>query len=221
MEQSFKRGVFAAVSTLALALAGSATALAADPVREAPNWTGFYLGVYAGGGAVVNEIESSVLGDLDFNGVGGEGLLGSIMAGYNYQMDNFVLGIQGEAGYNDLGTELEIPGLGGLDLDAEQGFVAAVSARLGLLVTPETLAYIIGGYSYSEYETDISGLGSFDENFDGFHIGGGLETMIGSNATVRVEYRYTGYSSEDWDTDGAVDVSPSTHTGTVGLAWLF
>ena len=109
-------------------------------------------------------------------------------------------------------------------LDAQQGLVAAISTRAGLLVTPETLAYIIGGYSYSEYETEISLGGpstSFDETYDGFHIGGGLEAMIGSNATVRLEYRYTSYSGEDWDTGGIVDVSPSTHTGTLGIAWLF
>ena len=144
------------------------------------------------------------------------------MAGYNHQMNNIVFGLQGEVGYNNLRTELSIPGL--IDLDAKQGLVASVSARAGLLLTPETLAYIIGGYSYSEYDVDIdlgAGSTSFDEKYDGFHIGGGLEAMIGQNATVRVEYRYTDYGGEDWGTGGIVDVSPSTHTGTVGLAWTF
>ena len=45
--------------------------------------------------------------------------------------------------------------------------------------------------------------------------------MISPNATVRVEYRYTSYGSEDWGSGGLVDVSPSTHTGTVGVAWNF
>ena len=45
----------------------------------------------------------------EFNGVGGEGWLGGIMAGYNHQMNNIVLGLQGEVGYNDLHTELSIP----------------------------------------------------------------------------------------------------------------
>jgi outer membrane immunogenic protein len=38
---------------------------------------------------------------------------------------------------------------------------------------------------------------------------------------VRVEYRYTSYSGEDWGTGGFITVEPSTHTGTVGLAWHF
>ena len=185
------------------------------------DWTGFYIGADAGGGAVVNDIGLPIVGGVDFNGIGGEGALGGLMAGYNHQMNNIVLGLQGEVGYNNLRTTLEIPGLG--TADAQQGLVASLSARAGLLVTPETLAYIIGGYSYSKYKVDASifGAGSFKQNYDGFHIGGGLEAMISPNATVRVEYRYTSYGSEDWGTGGAIDVSPSTHTGTVGVAWNF
>jgi outer membrane immunogenic protein len=61
----------------------------------------------------------------------------------------------------------------------------------------------------------------FDETYGGYHLGGGLETMIGQHATVRVEYRYTAYDGEDWGTGGFIDVAPSTHTGTLGLAWNF
>ena len=220
MEKSFKRGLFAAASALTLVIAISGTARGADAVMATgPDWTGFYIGANAGGGAVVNEIEIPGLGAGNFNGIGGEGWLGSIMAGYNHQMNNIVLGLQGEVGYNDLRTELNIPGLA--TIDAQPGLVASASVRAGLLVTPETLAYIIGGYSYSEYKTKTSFLGSFNETYDGFHIGGGLEAMISPNATVRVEYRYTEYGGEDWGTGGFVDVAPSTHTGTVGVAWNF
>ena len=217
MEKSFKRGLFAAASALTLVIAISGTARGADAVMATgPDWTGFYIGAYGGGGAVVDELKFS---GVDINGVGGEGVLGGAMAGYNYQMNNIVLGLQGEVGYDDLKTKIKA---GGGSLNAQQGLVAAASVRAGLLVTPETLAYIIGGYSYSEYKTHISGgLGSFNETYDGFHIGGGLEAMISPNATVRVEYRYTEYGGEDWGTGGAIDVAPSTHTGTVGVAWNF
>ena len=197
---------------------GSSTAQAAGYVAPAgSDWTGFYIGADVGGGAVVDELK---FGPVDFNGIGGEGALGGLMAGYNHQMNNIVLGLQGEVGYDDLRTKATAPGF---KLDAQQGLVASLSARAGLLVTPETLAYIIGGYSYSEYKTKINAGGStaFKQNYDGFHIGGGLEAMISPNATVRVEYRYTQYSGEDWGTGGAVDVAPSTHTGTVGVAWTF
>ena len=220
MEKSFNRGLFLTASALTLLVAFSGPARAADPMITGPGWTGFYIGANGGGGAVVNEIEVPALGGLDVNGIGGEGALGSIMAGYNHQMNNIVLGLQGEVGYDDLHTNVDVPGIG-FTLDAQQGLVASLSARAGLLVTPETLAYIIGGYSYSEYKTKLTGLGTFKQNYDGFHVGGGLEAMISPNATVRVEYRYTSYGSEVWGSGGLVDVSPSTHTGTVGVAWNF
>ena len=214
--------MLAAASALASTVAFSGAARAADLVAGGPDWTGFYIGANVGGGAVVNNIELPGLGAGNLNGIGGEGWLGSIMAGYNHQMNSIVFGIQGDVGYNDLGTELNIVGTN--VIDAQQGLVASVSARLGLLVTPETLAYVIGGYSYSEYETEVSLFGpsiSFDETYDGYHIGGGLETMISPHAKVRVEYRYTSYGGEDWDTGGFLNVEPSTHTGSVGLAWNF
>ena len=215
MEKSFNRGLFLTASALTLLVAFSGPARAADPMVTGPDWTGFYIGANAGGGAVVDELE---IGSVDYNGIGGEGALGGLMAGYNHQMNNIVLGLQGEVGYDDLRTKATAPGF---KLDAQQGLVASLSARAGLLVTPETLAYIIGGYSHSEYKTKLTGLGTFKQNYDGFHVGGGLEAMISPNATVRVEYRYTSYGSEDWGSGGLVDVSPSTHTGTVGVAWTF
>ena len=52
---------------------------------------------------------------------------------------------------------------------------------------------------------------------------GGASVLVdhSPNATVRVEYRYTNYGGEDWGTSSIVDVAPSTHTGTVGVAWNF
>lgn len=192
---------------------------AADYLVAAPNrWTGFYVGANAGAGAVVDEIEVPPLG-LDLNGIGGEGLLGGILAGYNWQMNTMVVGVEAGVGYDNLETQARITGLG--SISAKQGLVYSASLRIGTLLSPETLAYAIGGYSHSDYEVHVSGLGSFDQDYNGFHIGAGLETALSQNLTGRIEYRYTSYSGEGWNTGGTLDVSPSTHTGTIGIAWHF
>ena len=118
MEKSFNRGLFLTASALTLLVAFSGPARAADLMVTGPDWTGFYIGANAGGGAVVDELK---IGPVDFNGIGGEGVLGSVMAGYNHQMNNIVLGLQGEVGYDDLRTEFSAPGF---KLDARQGLVA-------------------------------------------------------------------------------------------------
>ena len=42
------------------------------------------------------------------DGIGGEGFLGSLMAGYNWQVnDRIVLGIQGDIGIADLKSKLD------------------------------------------------------------------------------------------------------------------
>lgn len=188
------------------------------------DWTGFYLGGFVGGGAVVNDI--NLLNVVNFNGVGGEGILGGGMVGYNYQVnEGVVVGIEGRVGYENLETTASANlDLGSFNLTAQPGLAASVSARLGWLATPDTMLYLIGGYSYSDYDVKISFNGdseSFSEDYHGFHVGAGVETWLTDSLTGRVEYRYTQYGSEDWGTQGAIKVEPSTHTGMVGVAWHF
>ena len=200
------------------------TADVVDPVATV-DWTGLYIGASAGAGAIVNELDSPILGGVTFDGVGGEGVLGSLMLGFNWQAgSSFVLGIQGDIGMTDMSTEFDFPLLAGLSVDAKPNWFASASLRLGFLPTPDTMIYVIGGYSHAEYEVDIDiGAGGvdFDQDYDGFHVGGGVEAMLTDHLTARAEYRYTQYQDEDWGTGGLINVEPSSHTGTLGIAYLF
>jgi len=202
----------------------TADMITSNDTSETADWTGPYVGAFIGGGAAVNDLD--VLGGLlEFDGVGGEGFVGGGFAGFNYQVGpSFVVGVQAEIGVADLQTDISTPILGGISLEAAPDFNVALSGRFGWLADPETLLYIIGGYSYAEYETEINfGAGSvkFDEEYDGFHVGAGIEARITDSLTARVEYRYTKYGEEDWGTGGAVEVEPASHTGTIGIAWNF
>ncbi len=209
------------------AFAGLSTAVSAAGFDEpsVSNWTGFYVGANIGAGGIVNDISLPGLGAGNFNGIGGEGILVGGMLGFNYQISpKFVVGVQGDIGFTDLETELNIPGL--FNLSAKPEFTASISARAGWLATPNSLLYIIGGYSHAEYDVDISipfipASVGFKEKYDGFHVGGGIETKVSSNLTARLEYRYTQYAGEDWGTGGFLKVKPSSHTATVGVAWQF
>jgi outer membrane immunogenic protein len=214
-----------------VALLASATfasgAWAADlpevPAQEAAalvNWSGVYIGGFFGGGAIVDNIELPGLGSGNFNGIGGEGWLGGGFLGVNWQVaPQWVIGVQGDIGTTGLDTELNIPAAGGNLIDAQPDLTASASVRAGFLPTPDTLVYVIGGYSYAHYNVSTSFLGNFDEDYNGFHIGGGIETRLTHNITGRIEYRYTQYDGEDWGTGGFLNVEPSSHTGTIGIAW--
>lgn len=194
-------------------------AIAPEPGHS---WTGLYTGGFVGAGGIVNGVEIPGLGAGNFNGVGGEGLFGSILLGYNFQIsNNFVVGIEGEIAATDLTTELNIPGL--ISLDAQPQWTAALSARLGWLPSQDAMLYILGGYSYADYNVDINlggGGASFSEDYHSFHAGTGMETYLGQNLTARVEYRYTQYGGEDWGTGGARRRTLFT-CRRIGLAWKF
>ncbi len=91
----------------------------------------------------------------------------------------------------------------GFGLDNE----LSIGGRLGYLVTPATLIY--GSIGYSRIELDdarlsvnVDGLGSFGTRvassgaIDGFFLGGGIETKITDNISLKLDYRYTNGDSE-------------------------
>ena len=105
-------------ATLAAILGMAGAAYAADvytgggykDVALPPLWTGFYLSSGAGGG----EVDHHVSGNLDFrgggaggdiDGIAGTGVLGTVRAGYDRQIDSrFVLGIFAEGDFADIAT---------------------------------------------------------------------------------------------------------------------
>jgi outer membrane immunogenic protein len=96
-----------------------------------------------------------------------------------------------------------------------------VTARAGALVTPTTLLYARGGYSNTRYIADI-GNAEFGVNRDGYILGAGLETMLGTNASARVEYNYSDYKSFELN-DGfeRINANPKRHVVKAGLAFRF
>ncbi|CAM5775087.1 hypothetical protein LMIY3S_04847 [Labrys miyagiensis] len=96
------RNSAAAIALLLTSTAAFAADLALTPVEpEAPvvlpfSWTGFYAGAnlgYAFGGRdTVGVHDPDFLGDI--GKLTGKGFLGCLQAGYNYQFDNIVIGIE-------------------------------------------------------------------------------------------------------------------------------
>ncbi len=203
---------------------GAAGFAAGFPTSEEANWSGLYIGALIGGTSVVHEVSSPV-GGINFDGIGGEGVLGGAMIGANWQISpEFVLGLQIDGNFNSDLTEASVVG-GLFNADLTNEYQVAFSGRAGILVQPETLAYVLGGYSLGEFELRAGGAlvpGGFkiSRAVDGFHVGGGLETMINEDWTLRAEYRFTQYSKESF-AGGLVNVEPSMHAGQIGVAYNF
>jgi outer membrane immunogenic protein len=193
-----------------------------QPPLSAFNWSGFYIGVGGGAGAVVHELNSPFLGGVALNGIGGEGVFGEVTIGYDHVFaERLLVGVFADARYGGIGTDLDIPDLAlSGSIDAKYGF--DVGLRLGYLVTPSTLGYVLGGYSWQRFDlsTSIPGI-AYDWNADGFVVGAGLETVLSGNWTLKTEYRYAQYSGEDFGSGGLIVAKPSTHTVHAGLNYRF
>ena len=185
-----KKYLLASVAALGLVAAGAASA--ADlPSRKGPiaapvymppafSWTGFYVGGNAGyGWGNVNANGFANVGDLD-------GFVGGGQVGYNYQMGQFVVGVEADLQGADLSTGST---LGGVRVKTD--YFGTVRARVGVAFD-RFMPYITGGWAYGNVKTSIPALGFSSDNSHtgGWALGGGLEYAVTNNIVAGVEYLY-------------------------------
>lgn len=216
----------------AVALLACGSAMAADlPQRtEAPppvpvaapifTWTGFYVGGNVGWGAV----HSDRVG-LRFNGVpvapnnfgkaNGTGVLGGVQAGYNWQVNSLVFGV--EADIQAAGINKSVIGAGGVATRAKVNWFGTVRGRLGYAFD-RTLLYATGGLAYTNigYRMAAPGPGLLINSNTtrwGWTVGGGVEDAFTRNWSAKLEYLYvnsgkyraTGFNGGTWSTTPSQD----------------
>jgi outer membrane immunogenic protein len=227
----------ALIAALAAFVGMSTTAYAADlggsmkdtPVYDAPtsSWTGLYIGVGIGGGASVTDIGLNVHeyreSDSDsfelfgLDGVGGEGVLGTAQIGYDYQLSSrLVIGAFVDYDFSGISTEVRFLEQ---STDIELDHMWTVGARFGFLATPDTLVYALLGYTQGEYSWDDA---DFSFDVEGWSFGGGIETRLTENWSLKGEYRYTQFDEESFGSDYLnLSVEPSVHTARAVLSYRF
>jgi outer membrane immunogenic protein len=204
------------------------TIAAAEPL-PVPSWSGFYIGAGIGAGAVVHEVS---INDVDlgrlfaFDGVGGEGIFGTAIVGWDWQIGATVFGIFADFDFSDISTTATATDVFRASLDHDHSW--SVGARLGWLSSPSTLWYVLGGYTEAEFDASISFNGTRVSdnlpNFSGYFVGAGIDTRLAaSNWFLRLEYRFTEFHSESFDLDAftTLDVEPSMHTARLTLTYKF
>jgi outer membrane immunogenic protein len=165
--------------------AWSALAPAALAGQAGPgHWAGWYIGGHGGGGS----------GDLD--GVD-QSLSGAAVgghAGYNWQADRIVVGIEADLSWTNYDLSIQQK-LGAFQFksDASHDFLTSLRLRAGYTFG-DLMVYGTGGLAYTEIDTSISltgpGSNSFQSdtsNVSGVIGGVGLEYAIAPNVTLRGE----------------------------------
>src|SRR5689334_23105704 len=185
-----KKLLLAGVAIIAL---GSASANAADIQRrqmpaKAPaylpappyNWTGFYVGINGGGGWGRSDFSAPfTTGSFDVSG----GLVGGTL-GYNWQMGEVVLGLEGDADWSNIRGSAAC---GVTSCETRNHWLGTVRGRLGYAFD-RFMPYVTGGLAVGDIKTTVAGVGSASDTKAGWTAGGGIEAAIAGPWTAKVEY---------------------------------
>ncbi len=203
-----------------MALAGAMTAIGALPAL-AEEWNGAYAGAHAEAGTTVHRLEAPA-DTASLKGAGANSVAGGVHAGYDLRWGDAVIGTEVEANGGEK-TATFASKLGGGELKREWSL--GISLRGGILPSEHTLVYGRAGYTRSRFSARAYTLqGAVDEreDFDGFHLGAGMETRIAPSASLRLEYRYTRHDEKNIGTASApLMLRPTDHSMHMGVSWRF
>lgn len=198
--------IFAACAVL-LALSVPAWAQSTAPIFD---WSSFYLGGTAGGGWG----KTHFIGQFpwDFHA---DGFAAGVGAAYNWQAGPWVLGIETDISASDIKGSLSndsslfdcVPGC-----SIKAQWFGTTRLRIGYAIG-NLLPYITGGLAYARIRADFSNTkvnesGSSTKTDAVF--GAGLEWMINSQWSAKVEYLHFDFGSFNYSKDFASVAGPGT-----------
>ena len=189
-------------------------------------WSGFYFGGHVGGGW--SDESWDVYGNTIGTGTM-SGFLGGLQVGRDWQQGKAVIGVQGDVSFGDVNGTAGLPHAGnygdypgncwsGGDQTARCGsktdWTAALTARIGMLVLPDTLFYLKGGVAYAHDEFSVTnetpspycGSQSYGLSHDyapvgqnqfGGTIGVGAEHAFSNRISMFVEGDYTDFGTQN------------------------
>lgn len=179
-----------------------------DPAPSTYDWSGLYAGVYGG----YTNYNSTILGaGNSFGGLDIGGVIGG-----NYQMDQFVLGLEGDLGYTGASGTFTAP----IAHSQETGMNYALRARAGYAIDT-TLLFVEGGAAWTQYKGKAGGALILDDTVMGYQIGAGVEQALSQNVTMRVDGLYTNYGVTKNITVAPAGFDSENFTARIGINYKF
>lgn len=243
------------INRLVLASAASlmmlSVAQAADIVEPAAyDWTGPYVGLQGGYAWGENDVKADgtdaqpalarsnpvAFHPLDDGSIEMDGFVGGLHAGYNWQSDSLVLGVEGDLEYADLNGDTDILHADQDNLkvgEAQQDidWLGSLRLRAGFAFD-RALLYATGGLAVGGVKVsgfiDESDFDDSSKNTEwGWTLGGGLEYALTDELSASLEYRYTDLGNSDVDAGGEdtpitkLEFDNAFHAVRAGLSWHF
>ena len=219
-----KRIVAAAIGLLALAAAAPASAAdlprsmykAPAYIPAAYNWTGFYLGINAGGG----------FGDSNWNGFllsnsPSGGMVGGTI-GYNWQGvgSPWVFGLEGDIDWTNINDNVIC---GGLVCKTQNNYFGTARGRVGYSFD-RFLPYVTGGVAFGDIQANRTLFPGVSDNNAGWTLGAGIEGVIAGPWTAKLEYLYADLGSVTCSVPGcgaATNIDLQVNVVRAGINYRF
>ncbi len=219
-----KKLLFASAVLLAAISTASAADLSRPMYTKAPppaapvlfNWTGFYVGLNAGGKWITNSDDTVTGGgtSIAITGINDSSWIAGGQVGYNWQAPNspWVFGIEGDIDAQDFSNSVLFatavgPFIAGDSVTVESKWQASLRGRIGY-AWDRFLLYATGGAAFTQLKGTVGlvGIGTFsdDTTLTGATVGGGLEWAVWNNISLGIEGRYTWYGHETFNGTAAI-----------------
>jgi outer membrane immunogenic protein len=227
--------VISAVNASAADLAPAPLYTKAPAFVPAPvyNWTGFYIGGSVGYGWGSGAIDPRAIGTQNGEFPDGPGqvaaqiagltpsntnlggVLGGVQAGYNWQFNRLVLGVETDFSGADIkgsaSSNVNFPVVGfppaavatALTTSERLNSFGTLRGRAGFTVFDQVLLYVTGGFAFGQANSSIAvaqtenttdtftpSAANASRTLTGWTVGGGGEWAFGGNWSVKAEYLY-------------------------------
>jgi len=217
----------------------SSSAMAADmsrPVYKAPpagalpvtyDWTGFYIGGHVGYGWADKDWRDAFGLNI---GNKADGFLGGGQVGFNYQIQQFVLGVEGDFSWTGINGGTSTGGVVGAPLattfNTDVNWVSTLTGRLGVAFD-RWLVYGKGGVAWAneDFSTNLYTLPgtTVSDTRWGWTAGAGVEYAFAPAWSAKLEYNYMdfGTKSVSFAPGIATDIDQQIHAVKFGINYKF
>jgi outer membrane immunogenic protein len=221
--------IFYTAAVFGLTMTGSVFAADLQSTKSPPvfeqspvfTWSGLYVGVQLGVG--VGTDSAALPGyTTTYNP---DGIVGGAHIGYNYQMNQAVLGVEADVDGSSISQSFfDTPTA--ITFDTKLPVEGSVRGRIGWVAWNNTLFYATAGGAFASVETTYTGaFGSYSYSraLAGWTVGAGADVPIDRNWSFRAEYRYADLGHQSDLVGGVLPINHhiTENSARVGLNYKF
>jgi len=186
------------------------------------SWTGTYVGANLGGvwgtfdfGPTTTNNITGAVGAPAIGSVNNSSVIGGFQAGYNWQVGQWVLGLEQDYQFTGLKQTATFAAPAGLfvagdSMAVKTDYLAATRARVGM-AWDRALIYAAGGLETGQFDVTSTymargpggspamGFTDADKFHFGFNVGAGIDYAVTNNVFIGVEYRYLNLGKETYN----------------------